>query len=327
MSILRLKRPIARVAFSMRPVRGPWGGSSPFVAQLSSYLTKRNYEVSFDLRKDVDVIVIIDPRDELQHKAFGMPEIRDCKAENHNVKVVHRINECDQRKGTDFMDRLLEKASEVVDHTIFISHWLKDYHAQKWFTSNKENSVIYNGADPVLFHPVGSTKYDGIQPFRIVTHHWSNNPLKGFDEYQRIDQAIAAGALQGVELWVIGRWPAGIKWATARLYPPAHGKKLASMLRSCHAYVTASRWEPCGMHHVEGAQCGLPLIYHQDGGGIVEAGERYGIGFGADDIVSAIESMRENYHTYRSRVLEQIPCGDRMVMEYTNVIQTLIARG
>ncbi len=59
-----------RVAFNMCPARGPWGGSSPFVVQLKNYLQKRGYEVCFDLKKKVEVIVLIDPRDDLQFKAY-----------------------------------------------------------------------------------------------------------------------------------------------------------------------------------------------------------------------------------------------------------------
>jgi glycosyltransferase involved in cell wall biosynthesis len=277
------------------------------------------------LRKKVDVIVLIDPRDDLQFKSFGMNEIRGYKKINPKVKVLHRINECDQRKNSSFMDELLQNANEIADHTVFIANWLQDYHSERWFNRDNSHSVIYNGADPNVFHPIGSAIYDDKHVFRIVSHHWSDNMLKGFDIYSKIDQAIERGQLEGVELWIVGRWPSEIKWHETRLFPPSQGKKLADTLRSCHAYVTASRWEPCGMHHVEGAQCGLPLLYHMDGGGIVEAGERYGLSFGDDDFIDAIKSLRIDYGKYRNLVLNNSPCGDRMVMEYTNRIQSLIA--
>ncbi len=316
---------LGRVAFNMRPVHGPWGGSSPFVIQLKRYLVARGYDVCFDLKKKVDVIVLIDPRDDLQFKSFGMEEIRAYKKTNPKVRILHRVNECDQRKDTKFMDDLLKDANELADHTVFISHWLLEYHSERWFNKDKSHSVIYNGADPIVFHPIGSAIYDHKETFRLVTHHWSDNMLKGFDEYHKIDQALSRGELKGIDLWIVGRWPSEIKWENARLFAPTQGKKLANLLRSCHAYVTASRWEPCGMHHVEGAQCGLPLLFHKDGGGIVEAGERYGMGFGDDNIVAVINSFREDYSKYRNRVLNSSPCGDRMTMEYTNKIQSLIA--
>ncbi|MEI9897643.1 MAG: hypothetical protein WDN28_28235 [Chthoniobacter sp.] len=59
----------------MRSTSGPWGGSSTFVAQLRSILRARGWRVTYRLGPEVDAILLIDPRDDLQLKAFGMPEI------------------------------------------------------------------------------------------------------------------------------------------------------------------------------------------------------------------------------------------------------------
>jgi glycosyltransferase involved in cell wall biosynthesis len=292
---------------------------------MKTHLERRGYAAGFGLEEPVDVIVLIDPRPDLQNKAFGISEIAEYRRRHPEVRVLHRVNECDQRKGTDFMDRMLGEANRFADHTVFISEWLRDYHAERWFDRARPHSAIYNGADPRVFHPIGSRTWrpeDG--PFRLVTHHWSANPLKGFDVYRQVDDLIAEGGLPGVELRVIGRWPDGTRWRAARTCAPTHGADLADRLRECHAYITASRWEPCGMHHVEGAQCGLPLLYHEDGGGIVEAGVRYGIGF-RDDVGAAVESMRSRCAEYRLRVLGEMPSGERMCLEYGDIIQRLIA--
>ena len=296
-----------------------------FVSQFAGYLKARGYDVCFELKPGVDVIVLIDPRMDLQNKAFGMEEILDYKDRHPGAKVLHRINECDQRKATSFMDELLAQANKAADYTVFISKWLRDYHARRWFTVDRPHCVIYNGADPRVFHPVGRGHYRDGDVFRVVTHHWSNNVLKGFDVYGEIDEALARGQLEGVEFLLIGRWPDGTEWKATELMEPIHGVALAQALRRCHAYVTASRWEPCGMRHVEGAQCGLPMLYHSAGGGIVEAGERYGIAFDDGQVVGAIEQMRRSYDTYSRKVLEAMPCGDRMVMDFANVVQYLLA--
>jgi glycosyltransferase involved in cell wall biosynthesis len=271
----------------------------------------------------VDVIVLIDPRDDLENKAFGCAEIAAYKRANPHVKILHRINECDQRKATTFMDGLLAEANELADYTVFISKWLRDYHGHRWFNTAKPHRCIYNGADPKFFHPIGNRPFHRGDCLRLMTHHWSNNPMKGFDIYERVDDLIATGRLKDVEFWVVGQWPANIHWKRAKTCPPKAGGELAALLRSCHVYLTASRWEPCGMHHVEGAQCGLPLLYHEDGGGIVEAGLRYGIGY-RDDIVEAIEKVRDAYPVLRDHLLEDMPSGDRMCMTYLSVIQHLL---
>jgi len=40
--------------------------------------------------------------------------------------------------------------------------------------------------------------------------------------------------------------------------------------------LTGARFEACGMHHIEAAACGLPVIYHKDGGAINEICKNYG---------------------------------------------------
>jgi glycosyltransferase involved in cell wall biosynthesis len=232
------------------------------------------------------------------------------------------VNECDLRKGTSEIDRLLAQVNTLADHTVFISGWLRDHHAESWFDRSRPHSVIHNGADPAIFHPVGSAEPG--ETLRLVTHHWSDNPLKGFDVYQEVDRLIAAGELQDVELWVIGRWPSACDWRAARTFPPTTGAELGDLLRRGHVYLTASRWEPGGMHHVEGAQCGLPVLFHEDGGGIVETARKYGIGY-RDDIGAAIAEMRGRYGELRRRVLEQAPAGDVMCAAYRRLIQTLLA--
>ncbi len=130
--------------------------------------------------------------------------------------------------------------------------------------------------------------------------------MKGFDIYEKVDRLIADGKLPGFRLRVIGRWPASIRWRSAELFGPMTGRPLAEKLRECHIYLTASRWEPCGMHHVEGAQCGLPLVYHEDGGGIVEAGRRYGLG-SATIRPAPCGKWRHRWPEFRAKVLAQLP--------------------
>ena len=314
---------MARIAFNMHPLDHPWGGGNWWLSQMVGHLGERGHDVRFDLRRGPDVAVLVDPRVG-GNVGFGADEIARRKRRRPDVRCLHRINECDLRKGTNEIDALLARANEVADHTVFISAWLRDYHAERWFDRSRPHSVITNGADPAVFNPAGGAEYRPGGPLRLVTHHWSDNPMKGFDVYREVDRLIAAGELEGVELWVIGRWPESCEWRVARTFPPTTGPELAGLLRSCHAYLTASRFEPGGMHHVEGAQCGLPVLYHEDGGGIVEVASPYGIGF-RDDVAAAIGEMRERYPELRRRVLEQAPNGDAMCARYRELIETLLS--
>jgi len=317
--------PIARVAINMRPATASWGGGSQWAGQMARYLADRRYAVGFELDRPVDCVVLADPRPG-GLVSFGADEVAQYKARTPRAWCLHRINENDQRKGTDVVDRLLAEANRVADHTVFISLWLRDYHATRWFDTKRPHSVITNGADPRVFHPLGGVPFEPGATLRLVTHHWSDNWRKGFAVYQEIDRLIADGVLANTELWVIGRWPKELRWRAARTFPPAHGEALARRLRSCHVYVTASLWEPGGMHFIEGAQCGLPALYHEDGGGIVEVAERFGIGF-RDDVRGAVLAVRERYDELRRAVLERPPSGDAMCHAYAQLVQQGIALG
>lgn len=320
-----LRQSVATLAINMYPAFGSWGGSSIFVHQFIAVLRRCGISAVFDLRKEVDIIFIVDPREDLQNKAFGLDDIKRYKARHPSVKIIHRINECDKRKNTAFMDDLLRSANAIADYSIFISQWLKEYFTERWFNPVRAHNVIYNGADPSVFNPLGGKRWQPGEVIRMVTHHWSPNPMKGFPVYKAIDDMIADGRVENLELRIIGQWPPDIRWRAARTFSPVSGHRLASLLRQCHVYVTASLWEPCGMHHVEGAQCGLPLFYHENGGGIVEAGRKYGIGFREDSIISSLEMLRRDYPELRRQIFDCMPDGIRMANEYVRVVQRILA--
>jgi len=315
---------VARVAINMRPARGSWGGGSEFVRQLARFLRARAYTVRFDLRGQPDCIVMADPRVG-GLVTFGPDEIEAYKGTHSSAFCLHRVNENDRRKGTTHVDDLLARANRVADHTVFVSGWLRDYHAERWFDRRRPHDVITNGADPAVFHPVGGEPLDARGDMRVVTHHWSDNWNKGFKVYQDVDRMIADGALPGTELWVIGRWPKEIRWRAARAVAPAHGARLAALLRRCHVYLTASVWEPGAMHFIEGLQCGLPVVFHEDGGGNVEVARPFGVAF-RDDVRGALEAARARYATLREAVLVGAPSGDAMALAYARLIQRGIMR-
>jgi len=313
---------IATVAFNMRWRRGPYGGGNQWVGQVGPYFERCGFRTVAGLVAGVDCVLGT-------HAglggglAFSYDDVLRAKEENPRLRCIQRINDNDIRKGTDRMDAHLAACNRAADHTVFVSAWLRDYHAERWFDRALPHSVIHNGADPAVFHPFGGRVWKPGEPLRIVTHHWSDNPAKGFPVYEAMDAAIADGALRGVELWIVGRWPEKIRWRAARTFPACSGHRLAAVLRECHVAVTASRFEPGAMHPAEAMQCGLPLLYTGDTGGTVELGERFGVLL-KDDFQAAIEQMRSGYAGLRTRILEEAPGGDAMCAAYRRIVQQLV---
>jgi glycosyltransferase involved in cell wall biosynthesis len=318
--ILR-RNPIANVAINLAPRKGSWGGANQWATQVTRYLEYCGYRVRHDLRQPVDLIVMTHTGLS-EGTSFLHRDVEAFRRKHPGVRCIHRINDNDIRKGTGEMDQLLAEANEMADHTVFVSRWLLDHHASKWFDRSRPHSVIEPGADPAVFHPVGSGTTGPL--CRVVTHHWSKHWSKGFDVYQQIDEAIADGRLPGFELVVIGRWPDELHWKSAVTLPPSSGHELAAHLRSCHLYVSASRHEPGAMHVVEGLQCGLPLLYHRDSGGTVEIGQRLGLEI-TDDIADSLLEARKRLPELRNHLLKSPPSGDLMSLEYRRLIQRLLS--
>ena len=187
-----------KVAIGYHVVDGPWGGGNRFVSALAESLVNKGHIVVYSLQDDdIDLILMIDPRARLENIPFGAGAIiRYLLLRNKSAVVVHRINECDERKNTKTVNFRLRLANYVADHTVFVGSWLKELGV--WFArDDSKSSVILNGAEPKVFHSIGQIAWDGIEPLKLVTHHWGGNWMKGFDVYQRIDEMLAESRWKG----------------------------------------------------------------------------------------------------------------------------------
>ena len=319
---------MVKICLGLVPKDEPWGGGNQFAQSFVKYFEDRGYRVVHTLDSDVDVAVMVDPRVG-DGRLFSHEELAKAKKHsNGRLRVIHRVNECDARKGSNSMDSLLAKANKCADHTVFISEWLREYFLSQWSVDNKKTSVIRNGADENIFNPDGYTSWDGQGPLKMVTHHWSDNRMKGADIYDLLDECLSAPTFRELFAFTyIGRQPKGSMWRNVKVMSPLHGKKLASMIRENHVYLTASRFEPCGMHHIEGALCGLPLLYHEEGGGIVECCSSFGIAFNNDTLVMALRAMRERYAELRMKLEASYPLKSGLMLEKWEEIINKINKG
>ena len=266
-----------KIFFNRKFRRTPWGGGAHFVTGFADYLMKIGHQVTNDYHSDVDIIFMADPRDD---DGFGdvnqlLQFKQHLKNNGRHVKVVHRVNDSDIPRGTDFLvDLNIRANAAIADETVFISEWLQKHYQEKGF--NRDSSVIRNGTNLYHFNPLGKVTNDsGV--IKIVTHHWSDNYNKGFDTYIELDKALALR--QDVQFTYVGRYYKGYTPQNTKIVQPLYGKELGNELKKHDVYITAARWEACGMHHIEAAACGLPIAYHKDGGGIVEICKNHGIQF------------------------------------------------
>jgi hypothetical protein len=312
-----------RIAFGHRPQSGPWGGGNRFAKALIEALQKRGDEVVYGLgHSGIDIILIVDPRSRNPVVPFTPGAVFRHVLRHPRTLVAHRINECDERKGTHTMNLRLRLANYVADHTIFIGRWLADLDLWRAETPFR---VIHNGADRNIFTDAGRLPWDRREPFRLVTHHWGAHANKGFDVYDRLDAMMDEPNWQGrLEFTYIGNMPAGRVLRHARHLQPMDGRDLAAELRRHHGYVTASLNEPAGMHHIEGALCGLPLLFRNSG-----ALPEYCAGFGemfenANDVGEALSKLLARYDMHCAALLDYPHDAERMCRDYLSAFDFMI---
>ena len=317
-----------KIAVGSRPFNGPWGGGNRFAAALSEALREAKHAVVHDLSDiDIDVILLTDPRPRSPHVAFGAGAVlRYLAMRNPRAIAVHRVNECDERKGEPFINHKLVRANYVADATVFVGHWLVDLPVWQahlrgpWF-------VIHNGADARVFHPHGFQPWVGNGPLKLVTHHWGYHPMKGFDVYERLDRMLVQPEWKDrIAFTFIGNLTKGFQFQNARYVPPLDGEALATELRSHHAYVTASINEPGGNHQNEGAMCGLPLLYRESGC-MPEYCAGYGVSFsGPEDFTDALSQLVARYGAFADKMGSYPNTAARMTRAWIALLAELTDR-
>lgn len=306
---------------------GPWGGGNQFGNTLLNFLESKGVEVCSSLdSNDIDLILLTDPRRELQSCAFDSKDIlKYILFRNTKTVVAHRINECDERKGTSSLNSLLCNATKVADHTIFIGSWLRDLHlAQGMHT--KENSVILNGADASVFTSKGYEMHHEDGKFRLVTHHWGGGWLKGFDIYQKLDSLLESPKYRELlDFTYIGNVPDDFTFKNARHMQPLCGHELAKQISMHHVYLTASQNEPAGMHHIEGALCGLPLLYRESGA-LPEYCNGFGLGFKEENFEVQLHRLLDEYPNWAAKMADYPHTAHRMCQSYYDLFVELVER-
>ena len=311
-----------KISIGSKIIKGPWGGGNLFVINLSNYLTSKGHQVVFDLtQKDIDVILLTDPRPKSDSTSkFNHYDIINYKKlVNPNVKVVQRVNECDERKNTTGINSFYLEASDCANIVVFVSSWLESIYLGMGLNP-KKSKVIMSGSNKKIF--TNQSHKDTKNKLKLVTHHWSAHQNKGFDIYYKIDKMLEDEYWKNtMEFTYIGNVPKNHKYQNTRIIEPLDGKNLANELNLHNIYVTGSINEPSGNHHIEAALCGLPIVYRQSGG-LPEYCLKYGENFD-NDFESALKKLVNNYDLYVKN-LENYPFNsDSMCQEFVDLFTEL----
>ena len=287
-----------KIAIGSNIINSAWGGGNNFVKNISNYLINKGHKVFYNLTpNDLDIILLTDPRVESSTSTINHLDINNYLKKNYNTIVIHRVNECDERKNTTGVNKQLIFANKFCDYTVFISEWLQKIF-KKEITSDQK--VILNGANKEIFN-FGSCNYENNTVFKIVTHHWSNHKNKGFEIYKYLDQKLSIKNYKDkIKFSIIGNIPKDYNFVNTELINPLFEKKLSNALNENHAYITGSINEPGGNHQNEAINCGLPVLYINSGC-MKEYCDGYGLEYNKDDVFEKINQLIRNHSFYRNK--------------------------
>ena len=309
-----------KISIGTQIKKGPWGGGNLFAINLSNFLISRGHNVVNELDdEDIDLILITEPRKTSESSSFTHLDVsKYIQAVKKDCLVVHRINECDERKNTNYVNQYLIEANKVADSTVFVSSWLKNLYLSQGMDKNNKK-VILSGANKEIFNIKNFKPWDGVSKIKIVTHHWGSHWNKGFETYLKLDSLLGKQEYKDkLEFTYIGNLPKKIKLTNTRVVSPISGKDLANEIKKNNLYLTGSINEPSGNHHIEGGQCGLPLLYLESGG-TIEYSKGYGVGFKEYDFEDKLKYIIKEYDSYASKMKDYPYDSIKMSENYENL--------
>lgn len=309
-----------KICFTYKPISGSYGGGNFFVQNMVKYLAQKDIQCVYKLEDDINIIFVIDPRG--SDRKISLNEVIKFKNKHPNIKIIHRVNECDiKRQKSINIEKLLLEVFKIADYIVFVSEWLMNYYVNKYdILKDKLYTYVLNGVDTKVFYKIDNHKIDHNN-IKIVTHHWSNNYMKGFYIYNKLDSILKD--YPNITFTFIGNYNKEYKPTNIKMIKCLHGEKLANELRKHDIYLTATQNEPGAMHYLEGASCGLPVLYRTNGGGAKEICSKFGEEYDTiDEMFSQLDNIINNYKDYENRINTSYLDYNRCCKEYYDIIKS-----
>ena len=286
-----------KIYINREPVSGPWGGGNKSLVALIDRIRSEGSEVVFNLDSDdIDTIFCFDPRP--NSKGVWYQNFLDYREKNKNVKIVQRVGDIGTHSKPE-LTQLILQTTRLSDFCIFPSRWARDAIQFK----GPNCAIVKNRPTPAFYNHRDDAVLESSDRVRLVTHHWSTNPKKGFEIYRGLSQHCKER--ESLEFSYIGRLPEGFdKNMFSEYIEPKDESFLSEALPTYDIYITASIEEAGANHPIEAIAAGLPVIYHELGGSIPEYCDEYGIQYNdLGSLLRSIDLMIEMYPFYKRRVL------------------------
>ncbi len=310
-----------KISINMKIISGPWGGGNNFYKSFKSYANQNNIEVINHLNEpNIDIILIICNLSSSISASYNVEEAINYSRKK-KIPIVQRINECDERKNTKSVNSEIIEISKKVDACVFVSDWLKDKIFQK--IDNDKKLSIKNGANKFIFNrkKLNLSRKDKI---KIATHHFSNNILKGYNIYKKLDEILEKTEIsEKFEFTIIGNHPKNIDFKNTNLKGVMSSEEISNELKKYDLYITASVNEPGGNHVVEALSIGLPILY-LNSGSMKEYISNYGIEFKEENLLEKLNYCYENLSSLTKNMENYDYSSEIMCKKYFELFQRLI---
>lgn len=285
-----------KIYFNREPVAGPWGGGSKILRTIVDACAQAGHHVTFSRESGIDVVFCMDPRPGASGTFEDLLKM--------GAPIVQRVGDVGSH-GKPELSLLLLKTLPHAARVIYPSAWA--------MAQTGVRGIIIPNAPIRDFYAYRSDRVVPSRPIRVVTHHWSNNPKKGFALYREF---IDRTRLMDIEFTFIGRSDGSI---------PSIGvmdaSELAQELPKHDIYLTASEEEAGANHVLEAMAVGLPVAYSVLGGSIVEYCHS-GLGFTSPtEAVSVVTHIANNYAQFKGQVVKYTRTMDEQAKEYVSILE------